>query len=174
MKSFIKNIIKKELTKKFLNEEIGDEPPMDLDTPPLETGMQEILNKFPKVREILIDLLTPEFEKFVKDIYWVAPKPSTFKIVLNNEQYFFLTWYKITFIVQVSGKKYYLANLGEEEHAIKAINDLLKMGNPKKLKPLPSNPQDNNSNPIPSSPPLDKPKGDSIFDNIPPEEIPEV
>lgn len=170
MKNYIKHIIKEELKKRFIREAEEDNlPPIeDLDTPPLETGMDEILNKFPKVREILVGLLTNEFKTFIKDIYWVAPKPSTFKLILNNNQYFFLTWYKITFIVQVSGKKYYLANVGEEENAIKAINDLLKMGNPKDNKP-PSSPtsKPNDINPTP-------PKGDSIFDNIPPEEIPQV
>jgi len=95
---------------------------------PLPTSTDQILNKFPQLKEILVELLTNDYGIFVKDVYWVAPRPTTFKIVLVNDQYFFLTWFKMTFIAQIEGKKYYLLNIDEKERAIKSIADILKMG----------------------------------------------
>jgi len=60
----------------------------------------------------------------------MAPKPTTFKVLLHNGQHFFLIYAKDSYIAKISGKKYYLSDLGAEEYAIKAIADLLTMGMP--------------------------------------------
>lgn len=84
-----------------------------------------ILSKFPTLKKTLIDLLTDQYEIFVQDIFWIAPKPSTFKILLLNNQYFTLTYTEKSWIAQVLGKKYYLLNLSEEERATEAIARIL-------------------------------------------------
>ena len=49
-----------------------------------------VLEKFPTLKQVIIDLLTDQYEIFVADIQWVAPKPTTFRIVLGNGEPFML------------------------------------------------------------------------------------
>lgn len=90
----------------------------------------KILNNVPELIPILIDLMSENFALFVEDIYWVAPKPATFKVTLENGQYFYLTDMKRSWVAEVEGKKYYLLNLGEEEMAISSIARILRYGKP--------------------------------------------
>ena len=86
------------------------------------------LTKFPELKQILVDLLTTEFDNFLSSIDWVAPRPTTFRINLKNGQSFFLIYGTRSWIAQVEGKKYYLLNLPEEERAAEAISRILKYG----------------------------------------------
>ena len=86
------------------------------------------LTKFPELKQILIDLLTNEFDMFLSSIDWVAPRPTTFRINLKNNQDFYLIYGKRSWIAQVEGKKYYLLNLPEEERAAEAISRILRYG----------------------------------------------
>jgi len=86
------------------------------------------LIKFPELKKILIDLLTNEFDKFLSSIDWVAPRPTTFRINLKNNQEFYIMFGKRSWIAQVEGKKYYLLNLPEEERAAEAISRILRYG----------------------------------------------
>ena len=89
-----------------------------------------VLAKFPELKDIIIDLLTDQYEIFVTDIQWVAPRPTTFRIVLGNGEPFLLTYTPRSWIAQVEGKKYYLLNLSEEEMAAESISRLLAYGVP--------------------------------------------
>ena len=89
-----------------------------------------ILQKYPSLKATLEDLMTNSFDEYITGIYVMAPKPTTFKILLHNGQHFFLIYARDSYIAKIQGKKYYLLNLGEEEYAIKAIADLLTMGMP--------------------------------------------
>ena len=89
-----------------------------------------ILQKYPSLKGTLEDLMTDSFDEYVTGIYVMAPKPTTFKVLLHNGQHFFLIYAKDSYIAKIQGKKYYLLNLGEEEYAIKSISDLLTMGMP--------------------------------------------
>jgi hypothetical protein len=100
----------------------------------IKGGKVNIINKFPTLEEVLSDLMTPQYNLFIKDILWVAPRPTTFRINLLNGQYFFLIFQKRSWIAQVEGKKYYLLNLPEEEHAAEAISRILKYGSPELTK----------------------------------------
>ena len=40
------------------------------------------LTKFPELKDIIVALLTHEFDSFLEGIDWVAPRPSTFRIKL--------------------------------------------------------------------------------------------
>ena len=92
--------------------------------------MGYILQKYPSLKETLVDLMTESFEDYITGIYVMAPKPTTFKILLHNGQHFFLMYAKDSYIAKIAGKKYYLLDLGAEEYAIKSIADLLTMGMP--------------------------------------------
>lgn len=86
------------------------------------------LVKFPELKAIIIDLLTVDFDKFLESVDWIAPRPSTFRINLLNGENFVLIFDPRSWICQVSGKKYFLLNLDEEEMAAKAIGRLLSYG----------------------------------------------
>ena len=92
--------------------------------------MAYILQKYPSLQGTLEDLMTSSFEDYITGIYVMAPKPTTFKVLLHNGQQFYLIYARDSYIAKIAGKKYYLLNLGEEEYAIKAIADLLTMGKP--------------------------------------------
>ena len=86
------------------------------------------IQKFPPLKDIIIDLLTNEFDSFIESVDWVAPRPTTFRINLLNGENFLLIYTIKSWIGQVSGKKYYLLNLDEEERCALAINRLLRVG----------------------------------------------
>ena len=86
------------------------------------------LTKFPELKAVIIDLLTYEFDNFLASIDWVAPRPSTFRINLKNDQNFYLIWMERSWMAQIEGKKYYLLNLREEEQAAQALARILRYG----------------------------------------------
>ena len=88
------------------------------------------LTKFPELKEIIVSLLTADFDPFLSSIDWVAPRPTTFRINLKNNENFYLIWMGRSWIAQVEGKKYYLLNLPEEERAVEAIARILRYGAP--------------------------------------------
>jgi len=93
------------------------------------------LTKFPELKKVLVDLLTPDFDFFLASIDWVAPRPTTFRINLKNGTNFYLIFTPRSWIAQVEGKKYYLLNLNEEEAACEAIARQLRYQVPVKDKP---------------------------------------
>ena len=101
-------------------------PEITFESNPLEF----MLMKYPSLEETLVELLTEDFRDYLTGIYIMAPKPTIFKIVLHNNQYFYLTWMGKTYEAKVSGKKYWLSSIGELERATIGIADLLTMGAP--------------------------------------------
>lgn len=87
-----------------------------------------VLEKFPTLKQVIIDLLTDQYEIFITDVQWVAPKPTTFRIVLGNGELFMLIYTPRSWVAQVEGKKYYLLNLSEEEAATESIARILSYG----------------------------------------------
>lgn len=98
------------------------------DTISLDAPKFPVLEKFPTLKQVIVDLLTNQYEIFVSDIQWVAPKPTTFRVVLGNGEPFMLTYTPRSWVAQVEGKKYYLLNLSEEEAATEAIARVLSYG----------------------------------------------
>ena len=86
------------------------------------------LTKFPELKAVIVDLLSPDFDYFLASIDWVSPHPTTFRINLKNGQDFYLIYTPKSWIAQVEGKKYYLLNLNEEESACEAISRILRYG----------------------------------------------
>jgi len=92
----IKTIVKKVYSKSS-NE-------VDLDNPSsisLENEKYPVLAKFPTLKDTIIKLLTDQYDLFLKDIEWVAPRPTTFRIVLANDQTFYLIYTDRTWIGKV-------------------------------------------------------------------------
>jgi hypothetical protein len=93
-----------------------------------DSPMNVMLARFPELRQTLEKLLTFQFRLFVDDIQWVAPKPTTFKVILPNNQYFTLIWNTKDFLAKIAGMKYDMLTLQERERAIKALSELLQYG----------------------------------------------
>ena len=91
-----------------------------------------IIDKFPPLKGVMEDLFDFQYDPFVEDIEWVAPRPTTFRIKLVNGADFYLIYQgangeeKGVFIAQVAGKKYFLESLPEEQQASEAIARLLR------------------------------------------------
>ena len=120
---------------------------------PKEAIQYDELTKFPELKAIIVDLLTPEYDNFIASIDWVAPRPSTFRINLKNNQLFYLIYGKRSWIAQVEGKKYYLLNLPEEQHAAESIARILRYG----TKPEENENGENTEEELPPSPPTEEP-----------------
>jgi hypothetical protein len=88
------------------------------------------LTKFPELKKVITTLLTADFNAFVASIDWVAPRPTTFRVNLKNNEEFYLIWMNRSWIAQVEGKKYYLLNLPEEQCAVEGIARILRYGAP--------------------------------------------
>jgi len=128
-KNRIKTLIKQVYSKIDTSDTESDE--VDLDNPStvsLDNTRFPVLNKFPTLYDTLVKLLTAQFDLFLKDIEWVAPRPTTFRIILGNDQVFYLIYTDRTWISKVEGKKYYLLNLSEEQNCIESIARILSYG----------------------------------------------
>jgi hypothetical protein len=121
LKEKIKTLVKQVYKPETLSMDTSTE--ISLDAPKFP-----VLSKFPELKDIIVDLLTDQYEIFVTDIQWVAPRPTTFRIILGNGEPFMLTYTPRSWIAQVEGKKYYLLNLSEEEQAAQAIARMLAYG----------------------------------------------
>lgn len=95
-----------------------------------DNPIQFLLNKYPTLRRTLEMLMTPAYKDYITGIYIIAPKPTTFKIVLHNGQFFILTFLGKAYEATVAGKKFYLQTIGERERCTNAIARILTMGNP--------------------------------------------
>lgn len=115
-----------------------------------ESNLEKILAKSPKITSVLLKLLTSQKSKndtsldqirdTVSDIRCISYKPTTFRVVIPNGNYFDIKYDPTpvelnypedfnpadSFQVLVSGKKYSIANRSEYEQALDYINILLK------------------------------------------------
>ena len=123
LKDKIKVLVKQTYKSKTIDLDNGSEISLDAEKFP-------VLTKFPKLKDVIVDLLTNQYDVFMKAIEWVAPRPTTFRIVLGNDENFLLIYTERSWIAQVEGKKYYLLNLSEEESAAESIARLLAYGIP--------------------------------------------
>jgi hypothetical protein len=140
-KEKIKALVKQVYSKTAKSTEV------DIDSPSavsLDDDRFPVLAKFPTLKETIIKLLTDQYDLFLKDIEWVAPRPTTFRIILANDQVFYLIYTDRSWIAKVEGKKYYLLNLNEEQNCIEAIARILSYGakpTPEKTETPPAAPE---------------------------------
>lgn len=114
----------KELLRLLLEE--PEEAPSTFEDNPMEF----ILRKYVSLDAILTELMTSSYREYIDGIYIMAPKPTTFKVVFKNEQHIFLTYMGPAYEASVSGKNYYLLNIGEKERCMLAISKILRGGSP--------------------------------------------
>jgi len=84
--------------------------------------------RFPGLKKLMEDLMSPAFGRYVNGINIIAPKPTTFKVDLTNGQDFSIKYIgKGNFQLKIAGRKYDPLNLGELERASQGIADLLEL-----------------------------------------------
>jgi len=87
-----------------------------------------LVYRFPGLKKVMEDLMSPAFGRYVNGISIIAPKPTTFKVDLVNGQDFSIKYLgKDKFGIKVAGKKYNPINIGELERASQAVADLLEL-----------------------------------------------
>jgi hypothetical protein len=154
----IQTIAKRVYASKVKDNTLGVTPD-DVD---FDTETFPVLTKFPILKKVVTDLLTDQYEMFISDIQWVAPRPTTFKIVLANGQFFYFIYTERSWIAQVEGKKYYLLNINEEEQASESIARILRYGGkaePEKAE-VPTGGETPADEPVPASEETPAPEGE--------------
>lgn len=92
------------------------------------TQAMYLVYRFPKLKEVMTDLMSPAFGRFISDIEIISPKPTTFSVkLINNEDFNIIYNGKGTYTAKVAGKRYNIQNLGELERASQGISDLLEL-----------------------------------------------
>ena len=161
-KDKIKNLVKS------IYSDVTRSTEVDIDSPSaisLDNERFPVLVKFPTLKDTIIKLLTDQYELFLKDIEWVAPRPTTFRIILANDQVFYLIYTDRTWIAKVEGKKYYLLNINEEQNCIEAIARILSYG----ARPTPEKSEAPAEAPAPESPAPESPSPETPTEETPEE-----
>jgi hypothetical protein len=87
-----------------------------------------LVYRFPGLKKVIEELMSPSFGRYISGISIVAPKPTTFNISLINGQDFTIYYLGSgNFTSKIAGKKYDPNNIGESERASQAIADLLEL-----------------------------------------------
>ena len=87
-----------------------------------------LVYRFPGLKKLMEDLMSPAFGRYLSGVNIVAPKPTTFNISLINGQDFTIKYIgNKKWNVKVAGKQYHPDNIGEEERCSQAIADLLEL-----------------------------------------------
>lgn len=162
LKDKIKNLVKSIYSDTTKSTEVDIDDPSTIS---LDTVRFPVLAKFPTLKDTIVKLLTDQYELFLKDIEWVAPRPTTFRIILANDQVFYLIYTDRTWVAKVEGKKYYLLNISEEQNCIEAIARILSYG----ARPTPEKSEAPAEAPAPESPAPETPASGQ-----PSEETPET
>lgn len=96
------------------------------DTPETEPGGEaqlpdatdQILGRFPTLKQAIIKLQSEDFMEFVDSIDWISPRPTAFRINLKNGQDYELKWTGKTFQATILGKRYYINKISEYQQAL--------------------------------------------------------
>jgi hypothetical protein len=115
-----------------------------------------LVYRFPGLKKIMVELMSPAFGRYTSGISIIAPKPTTFKIDLINGQDFTIYYLgKGKFMAKVAGRKYNPGILGELERGSQAIADLLELNyatTGEEKEATPASPSDSGGSPsIPSA-----------------------
>jgi len=92
------------------------------------TRAMYLVYRFPGLKDLMENLMSPSFARFVTNVSILAPKPTTFNVELTNGEDFIIRYDgRKNFTVKVAGKKYNVQNVGELERAQQAIADTLEL-----------------------------------------------
>lgn len=94
----------------------------------LPDATDQILAKFPTLKHALIRLHSDDWQEFVQGIEWVSPRPTVFRIKLTNGQDYTLKWLGQDFEADISGKKYYIGQVGGYQQALNKLAVLYQEG----------------------------------------------
>lgn len=87
-----------------------------------------LVHRFPGLKKVMEDLMSPAFGRYISHISIIAPKPTTFKIDLINGQDFTVKYLgNKKWDTKAGGKRYNMQDLGEIERASQSIADLLEL-----------------------------------------------
>lgn len=87
-----------------------------------------LIHRFPKLKELFVELMSPAYGRFIASIEIIAPKPTTFLVELINGQQFEIAYLGLNkFRLKILGKKYYPSDLKELERASQAIANMLTL-----------------------------------------------
>ena len=92
------------------------------------TKAMYLIYRFPGLKKVVEDLMSPSFGRFIQDVTLTAPKPTTFNIKLINDQEFYVVYDgRKNWTSKISGKRYNMQELSEIERGSQAIADLLEL-----------------------------------------------
>ena len=92
------------------------------------TKAMYLIYRFPGLKKMMVDLMSPSFGRFIQNVSLVAPKPTTFNIKLINDQEFYVIYDgRKNWTSKISGKRYNMQELSEIERASQGIADLLEL-----------------------------------------------
>jgi len=87
-----------------------------------------LVYRFPGLKKVMEDLMSPAFGRYVSHVDIIAPKPTTFRIDLINGQDFSIKYLgDKKWDIKAAGKKYNYQDMGEVERASQSIADLLEL-----------------------------------------------
>lgn len=87
-----------------------------------------LIYRFPGLKKVMEDLMSPSFARWISFVGVVAPKPTTLKVNLINGQDFTIIYDgRGIWSVKIAGKTYYIKNLPQLQRASKAISYLLSL-----------------------------------------------
>ncbi len=107
-------------------EEPTPEEPGDDAGPVLEDATDQILSKFPTLKQAIVRLQTEDFKEFVDSIDWISPRPTSFRVNLKNGQDYILKWTGKSFEAQIMGKRYLINKINDYQQALDKLNILYK------------------------------------------------
>ena len=92
------------------------------------TKSMYLIYRFPGLKKVMEDLMSPSFARFITNVSIIAPKPTTFMVEMINGEDFNIRYDgKKNFTVKVAGRRYNMQNLGELERAQQAVADVLEL-----------------------------------------------
>lgn len=120
---------RKKIVKAYIRYKLGQileaQEPQQLD--PKRIGkVDQYTRSLPLIDKSLRILMSPQYRHFIKDIQIVSPKPSTYKVVLNNDYFIYLRYNRGTVTANIEGKNYSLLTVDEAQRASNAVTELLK------------------------------------------------
>jgi hypothetical protein len=136
-----------------------------------------LIYRFPGLKEVMVDMMSPIFSRFISNVQIIAPKPTVFNIALTNGMDFYITYVgRGNFIAKIQGKKYNLNNLGEVERASQSISNMLELNYTPAEEKIPSpSPSGETQTQLPTSSTDQSLAADiAAAENIPAEETPEA
>ena len=92
------------------------------------TKSMYLIYRFPGLKKVVEELMSPSFGRYITDVDVIAPKPTTFQIKLINGQDFTVRYDgRKKYTAKVAGKRYDVQSLSELERAQQSIADLLEL-----------------------------------------------